>query len=272
MSAPNFKPMNNSQPDVLSRDWLAEAEDLGREFAAATPFPLVVLDEFLEPLFAEELLETFPSIDAMPKSRDYVFGDKHELSSVEKAGPAGRRFWDLTTSDYFAELLSRVSGETLFVDPAFHGGGFHSGSDGSYLDLHVDFNVHPLHPGWLRRLNVLLYLNKDWSPDYGGDLLVKCRPEDEPRAIAPLFNRAVIMLTDERTYHGYRRMTLPEGVQRRSIATYAYREIEEGEVEARTTGWAPEDAGFAKRLLARRYASLVKLKNGIFGSGTARNR
>src|SRR5262249_56627219 len=103
-----------------------------------------------------------------------------------------------------------------------HGGGFHQGGDGSFLDTHVDFNIHPRHEDWLRVLNILLYLNKDWPPEYGGDLLVRRNPADEPRSIAPVFNRCVIMLTSDDTYHGYRKMTLPPGETRQAIAADAY--------------------------------------------------
>lgn len=257
---------------VFSPHWLDAVDELRDEFRAAQPFPLVVVDEFLVPELADALLEEFPSPEAMPRSRDYVFGKKRELSSVESSGPAGRALWQALTGPTFAEFLSTLDGQELFVDPAFHGGGFHQGVDGSYLDLHVDFNVHPLHDDWLRTINVLLYLNPGWRPDYGGELLVKSAIEDEPRAIEPLHNRAVIMRTDDRTFHGYRRMTLPPGVTRRSIATYAYRTVAPGSVAPRTTGWAPEDAGWFKRGLARRYDTLVRVKGRLFGSGTARNR
>jgi hypothetical protein len=207
----------------------------------------------------------------MPKSRDYVFSDKRELSSIELQGPAGARFHAAMTSPEFASFLADLTGWELFIDPAFHGGGFHQGGDGSYLDMHTDFNLHPLHPSWQRTLNLLLYLNRDWQDGWGGHLLVKAAPPDEPRAIAPLFNRMVIMLTDDRTYHGYRKMSLPPGVARKSVASYAYR-LNEGAVAARTTAWVPEGAGTAKKLLARNYDRLARVKNRLFGSGTARNR
>jgi len=138
--------------------------------------------------------------------------------------------------------------------------------------MHVDFNVHPLHPTWLRTVNILVYLNKDWSGDLGGDLLVTSAPDQPPRAIAPVFNRGVIMLTARHTYHGYRRMSLPDGVTRKSLAVYAYRLVDENEITAYTTGWAPEGAGTAKRFLARHYDRAVKAKNRFLGSGTAKNR
>ena len=89
----------------------------------------------------------------MPKSRDYLFADKHELSSLEEQGGAPARFHAIATSAPFASFLVAATGfEGLFVDPLFQGGGFHQGADGSYLDMHVDFNLHPLHRTWLRTL------------------------------------------------------------------------------------------------------------------------
>lgn len=257
---------------VFSSHWLQSSDRLRSEFQAGDPFPLVVIDDFLVPDLARRLVEEFPDPEAMPRSRDYVFGSKRELSSIEASGPAGLALWQALTSPAFADVLSSLVGHDLFVDPEFHGGGFHQGGDGSYLDMHVDFNVHPSHPTWLRTLNVLLYLNPGWEPEYGGDLLLKASVDDAPRAISPLHNRAVIMETSERTFHGYRAMSLPAGVTRRSIAAYAYREVAAGSVAARTTGWAPEGAGPLKRALARHYDRLVRVKNRVAGSGTARNR
>lgn len=255
----------------VSSKWTTQAEALRAEFTAAEPFPLLVLDEFLEPEFAADLLADFPAIDAMPKSRDYMFGDKHELSSIEAASEAGKRFHSMATSPEFESFLAEATGFDVWVDPLFHGGGFHQGKDGSFLDMHVDFNIHPLHDDWLRTINVLIYFNQNWLPEYKGELLVKSSPDGPERAIAPLHNRAVIMLTSDFTFHGYRRMSLPDGITRKSLATYAYRKVD-ADIKARTTSWIPEQAGIMKRVVARNYASLVKAKNRVFGSSTARNR
>ncbi|MHB8669956.1 MAG: 2OG-Fe(II) oxygenase [Acidimicrobiales bacterium] len=273
MEAPwTAAPPDAGAPFPISASWLARASSLRSDFERAEPFPLLVLDEFLDPSFAADLLAEFPSMDLMPRSQDYLFGRKHELSSVEQAGTAGARFYQAMTSKTFASFLSEVTGWDLFVDPAFHGGGFHQGGDGSFLDMHVDFNLHPLNRTWLRMLNILLYMNQDWEESWGGHLMVKSGVDAPTRAIAPTFNRAVIMMTAGNTYHGYRRMSLPPGVTRKSIATYAYREIQEGSAAYRTTGWVPEGAALPKRLVARHYNTLVRLKNRWFGSGTARNR
>lgn len=253
-------------------DWINRVEQLRDEFEKASPFPVLVIDNFLDPKAAEGLLSEFPAPNAMPKSRDYVFGDKRELSSVAEQGPSSKAFYDALMGEQFQRFIQGLTGKELFVDPAFHGGGFHQSGDGGYLDTHVDFNMHPLHSDWLRTLNVLLYLNKDWKPEYDGRLLIKARPDDEARAIEPLFNRGVIMVTDDRTFHGFKKMTLPSGVTRKSIATYAYEKVPEGSVRARTTGWSPEHGGALKTSLAKHYDSLVKVKTKLFGSATAKNR
>jgi len=252
--------------------WIDRGEELSKEFQTASPFPLLVIDDFLDTATAEALLEEFPKPGAMPKSRDYVFGDKHELSSVAEQGPTSQAFYDALMGDQFKQFISTLTGKDLFVDPAFHGGGFHQSGDGGFLDTHVDFNMHPLHSNWLRTLNVLLYLNKDWKSEYDGRLLIKNGEHGETRAIEPLFNRGLIMVTDGRTYHGFKKMTLPPGVTRKSIATYAYELVPEGSVEARTTGWSPESAGTFKRTFARHYDTAVKIKTKLFGSATAKNR
>lgn len=256
----------------FSPQWIDGASALIAPFQQAKPFPHLVLDDFLDPEVAGALLAEFPAVDAMPKSRDYIFGNKRELSSIEESGPAGAALHRALLSEAFQRFLLEATGFDLFVDPTFFGGGFHQGGDGSFLDMHVDFNVHPANPRWLRTLNVLLYLNKDWREDYRGELLVKASVDEQPVEIAPLFNRCVIMLTDDHTYHGYDRMSLPPGVTRKSIAAYAYRQIDAGEVVQRTTGWAPEDAGVLKQFMARHYDRAVRTKNRFFGSRTARNR
>ena len=243
--------------------WSKDVPALAEEYKNGDPFPLVVIDGFLEEDFANQLVAEFPSVDDMAHSKDYIFGDKREEADFAKAGPAAQAYHDYLLSDEFAEVVSTVTGRKLFMDASFHGGGFHQGGDGSHLDTHVDFNIHPKHEDWLRVLNVLLYLNKDWQPEWDGSLLLRTDPKNEPRAIAPLFNRAVFMLTSDNTFHGYRKMSLPEGVTRKSIAGYAYELIPAGSLKTRTTSWAPEDGGVVKKTLAKYWTDLNAVKNKV---------
>lgn len=99
---------------------------------------------------------------------------------------------------------------------------------GGFLDVHVDFNRHPetkLH----RRLNLLLYVNKDWKPEYEGylelwDMKAKRRVEN----IAPSFNRAVLFETSEVSFHGHPRpLNCPPEITRKSLAVYYFTQTRE---------------------------------------------
>ncbi|HMK63493.1 MAG TPA: 2OG-Fe(II) oxygenase [Acidimicrobiales bacterium] len=264
--------MGSSITSVISPKWLAHAHELFPVFESASPFPHLVLDDFLVEDQARAMLSEFPSEQSMPNSRDYVFAAKRELSSIEGAGPACLRFYQAVISPEFTAFLGDLTGLELFVDPAFHGGGFHQGGDGSFLDMHVDFNIHPMHNDWRRMLNILVYLCPDWDPAWGGDLLIKRHVQDEPMVVPVGFNRAVIMRTADDTYHGFRRMQLPAGVTRKSVATYAYELVGDRHIPAHTTRWVPEEAGAAKRALARHYDAVVGWKQRLMPSRTAKNR
>src|SRR5215813_2713786 len=139
--------------------WLDRLPELADEFENAQPFPLLMIDGFLDDDLANGLLDEFPTIDGMKRSNDYMFGDKREEPTLAEAGPNCKQLFDFFVSDDFAKILTTITRRELFVDASLHGGGFHQGGDGSFLDTHVDFNIHPRHDDWLRVLNILLYMN-----------------------------------------------------------------------------------------------------------------
>jgi hypothetical protein len=239
-------------------------------FLLAKPFPHLVIDDFCETEKLELLLAEMPEINT--KSRDYVFAaNKFEKSSFKEISSLYKELYDDLLSNRFREFLKYISNENVFVDPAFHGGGIHQGKKGSFLDMHIDFNYHPLHSDWYRTLNLLLYVNKDWHPTYGGQLQLEDLRTGEAKAIDIPFNRLVIQLTGKHTLHGYNRTNFPEGKARTSIAGYAYTIHKHRIEKPRTTDWHPGDGQPVKKLLAKIYDPAVKVKNKLFGSSTAKH-
>lgn len=194
-------------------------------YASAKPFPHVVLDDFFDPRLLDRILEEFPGPDGIEWQR-FKNAREIKLASAKEVhfGPLTRLFLYHLNSATFLEFLSTVTGiPDLIADPHFDGGGLHQILPGGKLGIHADFNKHPRF-GLDRRLNVLLYLNKDWREEYGGQLELWNRDMTRCEAkIAPLFNRLMVFGTTDFTYHGHPDpLQCPAGMARRSLALYYF--------------------------------------------------
>ncbi|MDB5250972.1 MAG: 2OG-Fe(II) oxygenase [Flaviaesturariibacter sp.] len=245
-------------------------DELRLQFLLNKPFPHLVIDGICHDAALSGLLAQLPEITT--KSRDYVFAsNKFEKSTFRDLSPSCATLYKDLTSERFADFLRYVSNENVFVDPAFHGGGIHQGKKNSFLDMHIDFNYHPLHQNWYRCLNLLLYLNLGWKPEHGGQLKLEDLRTGQARSVGVPFNRLVIQLTGRHTLHGYDRTNFPEGCFRTSIAAYAYTVHRHRVEKPRTTDWHVGEGQYGKRLLAWIYDPAVKIKTKLFGSSTAKH-
>lgn len=198
-------------------------------FRQARPFRHVVMDGYFADAVAQQLLAQFPAFDpARARNEAGDIGRKAVVERIRSLGPAYQALDELIQSAEFLQQLSELTGiPDLRYDPHYFGGGTHENLSGQDLDLHIDFNLHP-ETGWHRRLNLIVYLNPQWSMDWGGALELVADPHDrhsEHHHILPLFNRAVLFETTEHSWHGFSRIHFPAGVEphsRRSIALYFY--------------------------------------------------
>jgi Rps23 Pro-64 3,4-dihydroxylase Tpa1-like proline 4-hydroxylase len=207
------------------------AAELRHQFESNQPFRHVVIDNFLDPEFCRQLIADFPVFDAA-KARNELgeVGRKAVITNLPKLGPAYARFDQMMRSREFLSFVGGITGiPKLLYDPEYVGGGTHENLSGQDLDNHVDFNYHPnsrLH----RRLNLIVFLNPEWEPEWGGCLELHRNPwlpeqASDMRSVVPLANRAVIFETSERSWHGFKRIEIPAEkahISRRSIAVYFY--------------------------------------------------
>jgi hypothetical protein len=200
-------------------------EDAHASYLAAKPFPHVVFDNFFDPELLELILGEFPKPGEIRWQR---FDNAHEIKLASAAeasfGPATRLLLYHLNSATFLEFLSAVTGiNNLIPDPGFAGGGLHQIVPGGKLGIHVDFNKHQ-DSGLDRRLNLLLYLNKDWREEYGGHLELWDRGMAQCEAkVLPVFNRVMIFGTTDFTYHGHPDpLRCPENMTRKSLALYYF--------------------------------------------------
>ena len=212
-------------PEIISR-----AEEIQKTFQAALPFRHVCIDGFLQPEFCESLLRDFPSFDPSKAINEMgEVGGKSVHEVVSDISPFYKQFYQYINSKEFLDAVSAITGiPDLIADGTLFGGGTHENLDGQALDIHVDFNIDErrmLH----RRLNLLVYLNKEWEDAWGGLIELHSDPRhpevDEIESILPLFNRCVIFETSEYSWHGFETIHLPEDrkhLSRKSFAIYLY--------------------------------------------------
>ena len=134
-------------------------------------------------------------------------------------------FINFLNSQHFMNFLQELTDikEKLIPDPYLEGGGLHELKRDGYLNIHSDFNLHPTMK-LDRRLNVLIYLNKNWETEYGGFLELWNKDMDKcVQKIIPEFNRMVIFSTTDFSYHGNpEKVNCSENNSRKSIAMYYY--------------------------------------------------
>ncbi|MDQ3140782.1 MAG: 2OG-Fe(II) oxygenase [Bacteroidota bacterium] len=195
------------------------------EYQSGEPFPNIYFDNFFNPDMLEEVLSEFPNLE---KGQDIHYHNPNEVKFASKGehrfGEKSKHFAHFLNSQHFLEFLSELTGiDALIPDPYFEGGGFHQIKKGGFLKVHADFNKNKI-TQLDRRLNVLVYLNKDWKEEYGGhfELWTKDMKQSKKK-ILPIFNRMAIFSTTDFSYHGHPDpLNCPENISRKSMALYYY--------------------------------------------------
>jgi Rps23 Pro-64 3,4-dihydroxylase Tpa1-like proline 4-hydroxylase len=275
--------------DLINREVFDHESALASGFQHAQPFRHVVIDNFLNQEFCDQICREFPEFQTSKalNENDEV-GGKATREKVRALGGAFCTVDDLMKAPDFLALVGRITGvPELHYDPFYFGGGTHENREGQDLDPHVDFNYHPV-SNQHRRLNLIIYLNPEWDDSWGGSLQLHSDPyretaDDQVVTLTPLKNRCVIFETNEHSWHGFEQICLPDdskSLSRKSFAVYFYTDLrpaEELAVEHSTVyverhlpqHFVPglelsnADLQEIKRLLARRDQHLKRLYQNI---------
>ena len=211
-----------------------ECRQLGRSLADqyqnASPFPHIVIDDFLPAELLRKVLAEFPSTEGKKFFDRDQERFKFQLSPNESESSVVRNLFAELNGEAFLAFLAEMTGiHGLISDPHFVGGGLHETKRGGHLSIHADFNIHE-RLNVERKLNLLIYLNEDWPDEYGGALELWDRGMKTcEKRVAPVFGRAVIFNTALDSFHGHPDpLNCPPDRARRSLATYYYAAHEKG--------------------------------------------
>lgn len=238
------------------------ARDVARQHAeayrSAKPYPHGSFDNFLPEPILERVRE---EVAVLPEAESSFDRPQEKLKSSyipERLPFYTKNLFYALNSRPFILFLEELTGiEGLIPDPYFVGGGIHMVASGGHLDIHADFNHHGK-MNLERRLNVLIYLNKDWRTEWGGEFeLWDNEMKNKISSFVPIFNRMVCFSTGSDTWHGNPEpVNHPTGEPRMSIALYYYTATWSPMHKAHTTLFKPRPGTVDQidRQIARRKA------------------
>lgn len=232
----------------------ARQQQLRESYLAAQPYPHLVLDGLFDPDILDRLGEGFPGRG----QRDWLSYDTaNEVKQTSRGlidlDAFSQAFlWQMCSKPMMDVLRAITDIPDLCVDPLFHGGGLHESFRGGWLNLHADWTQHPVLP-LTRQLNLIVYLNRDWDPAWGGALELWTPGAKECGArVEPLFNRAVLFPTTAETLHGFPEpMTCPANRSRRSASLFFWSPDEGAIKQGAPISFLPGTRGTQARAMLR---------------------
>lgn len=187
------------------------------------PFKHCIIDNFLDETNYEKIFNKFPE---KPNNHFNKYSNplevKYTIDNFEYIDNEIKNIFLALSSDKLINKLKNLFDiENLEYDPYLHGGGIHMHPRNGKLNMHLDYEKHPL-TNKQRRLNIIYYVNKEWNTEWNGETqlwdknmdncITKCYPER---------NRAIIFETSELSWHGVpEKIMCPENIYRKTLAYY----------------------------------------------------
>ncbi|MBT3646825.1 MAG: 2OG-Fe(II) oxygenase [Flavobacteriales bacterium] len=206
----------------------AEFDTIQQNFNSGTPFRWCTFDGIFKSSEAELVLNAYPAVEDGKWDGTTYLDQKNKFQKTKfESGSVFDAVFAELNSDEFLGWLQRVTKleDKIIGDANLFGGGLHQSINGAFLNVHVDYNIHP-ETQFHRRLNTIVYMNKEWKDEYNGHLELwdlSNNNKVQIAQVAPEFNRCVMFETNEISFHGHPKpLNTPEGINRKSLATYYY--------------------------------------------------
>ena len=201
----------------LDRDADSIRTDFASEKDVKTKF--CAIDGLLPEDIARRISEAFPPSREM-RLLDSFREKKFTSKSLDKFDPL---IADITFAFQDERVIKKVAEQTGIIgavgDPHLYAGGISAMERGHFLNPHID-NSHDGEQKNYRVLNLLYYITPDWKSENGGNLELWDEDVKRPVEIPSLFNRLVLMSTNDKAWHSVNEVKA-EGT-RRCVSNYYF--------------------------------------------------
>jgi Rps23 Pro-64 3,4-dihydroxylase Tpa1-like proline 4-hydroxylase len=170
-------------------------------------------------------------MDELTIDKSYYYGhqsiEKNKYAFNSNFNKNLQELFNELNSDEFISILEHKTGIDKIIrnNLQLKGAGVHKVLNDGFLCMHTDFEgYHDERCGLLdRRLNLLLYMNKDWKDEYNGKLCLYDKTLNKiTKKITPILNRCVIFFTPDNLHGHPEPLKIPTNISRQSITTYYY--------------------------------------------------
>lgn len=180
----------------------ADSEKIAADFAQDKGIPthFCAIDDLLPADIAGKFSAAFPPLEQMRLLKSFR-ETKRTSKSLDKFDPL---ITDITFAFQDERVVKKVAELTgikdAVGDPHLYAGGISAMARGHFLNPHLD-NSHDGEQKNYRVLNLLYYITPNWKIENGGNLELWDEKVTKPVQIPSLFNRLVLMATNDRSWH-----------------------------------------------------------------------
>jgi Rps23 Pro-64 3,4-dihydroxylase Tpa1-like proline 4-hydroxylase len=214
----------NSRENILENfgNWVNETNVLKDKFLNSQPFEHIVIENFLNESYANELYELFPkNFDHWHKYENPI-EVKYAYDDINNLDEKMKNFFYFLSSDKLIDLFRQITDiKDLTFDEYLHGAGLHCHPRYGKLNIHLDYEKHPF-TGKERRLNIIYFLTKEWNDEWNGQN--ELWDKEAKYCVVKTgiqFNKAIIFKTNNISWHGLpEKILCPENHFRKSLAFY----------------------------------------------------
>ena len=212
----------NFKNNKIFGSWINNLEQLNKSFINAQPYEHIVIDNFLNDEYISNIEKEFPEKYDDWFKYNNPLEVKYAYDNIGNLKKNTELLFYILSSPQVINLFRKITGiNNLNYDEYLHGAGIHAHPRNGKLAIHLDYEKHPI-SGKERRLNLILYLNKEWKEEWLGSTELWNQDVTECIFKSPIkFNSCLIFRTNDISWHGLPEpIKCPEGVFRKSLAYY----------------------------------------------------